>query len=178
MPDAFIASTPASRSRACLAGGGGLASPGRYEKMTIETHYNYLRLQSEFLNKIADLEFPRDESPLAKQIIRAAVRRIMEKATGIAAADWPRQRAQIAARGDAMPDGPVEFASSGYCPRRFGDFAICKSRMGGHDPNYIDQAIEILRPEFEHDAARASEEWETYRRAVEQGVALPPEKSK
>lgn len=108
-----------------------------------------------------------------------AVRRIANRATALAVHDWPTRRAEIAEEDGTMPIGPVEYTvEDGVVLSRIGGISITCPRIDTIDREHhaaiIAQAWEEERRELRAAADRAAAAKERYRRAIAQGVALPP----
>jgi hypothetical protein len=141
---------------------------------TIESHYNTLKEAAVYARSIIVSRISELPQGYRHQELKA---RICAKATELAEQDWPRLRSELAAKGDWLPSrGPRTFDTSGYTVTSFSmGRNICGSSESlTGEPAYHEQAYAALLPELTREAEAAEAAFESYRRAVEQGVAIAP----
>jgi hypothetical protein len=139
---------------------------------TIEQHYEELRQRAQVARAMAD--GARTGSDAADG---AALTRICVRASELAAEDWPRVRRVLAEAGSPMPEGPRRFGRTGYNIFSTVYGSVCSVRTSAcpEEDEYVERACaELAAGEWTRAAEAAEDEWERYRRAVSQGVALPP----
>lgn len=140
--------------------------------MTIESHYNTLRSNALYLRSLVGREWGTVQTGHYHSTF---AERVYATATALALADWPRVRSALAASGELLPASPVTYGSTGYSEMRLDVCAVCTCReRRAVEPSYAQLAITELQPALEREAAAAEAAYETYRRAVEQGVAIAP----
>jgi hypothetical protein len=141
--------------------------------MKIEEHYENLRVRANDYARRRDAKLG-DAHPLSS----CAREEIATLATQLAAEDWSRVRRSLAAAGFAMPAGPLKFGSTGMTAANTPYGTICRDRVlaaAGETNDYVIRAMEwLMKGAWAQAAELAQDEWECYRRAVEQGVAIAP----
>jgi hypothetical protein len=155
----------------------GVFFPKRGEKMarTIEEYYERLRVRAQVLRQI---QAGTEGSIFNYESLRSiAYRQWIDTATQRAIDDWPRVRRAVAEAGDAMPEGPVRFGTNGYSYTKCHLGSVCISRsLVEQEKDYAQEALEeLMAGAFLSAADAAADEFECYRRAVAQGVAVSPQ---
>lgn len=141
---------------------------------TIESHYNALRSAATYARSLVGRDWHYRRTGIYHTDLQ---QRVARRATELAAEDWPRVRSALAAQGAPLPDGPLMYSDRGWCcnPLYLDDSPVLCNRLRITDePSYAIAAVADLQPALEREAQAAEGLYETYRRAVEQGVAVPP----
>ena len=143
------------------------------ENMTrIAEHYNTLRDNAAAARKVADGTATSTEYHTL--YVKAAAR-VSELATAYAAADFPRVCASLADGSCPLPKAPARFGRgfSQVTCTMIGTSRVYSDRSDSD--GYASAAYTALRRDaFEIEAQAAEAEFEAYRRAVSQGVAVAP----